>query len=78
MTLNDNPMVSAEQRRKLLLGRRDKLIKYSNSRISIEYENGMAARMFINPYIKSDKALKLISRVNKEIRKIEKFLNLFR
>jgi hypothetical protein len=78
MTLNDNPMVSAEKRRKLLLLRRSKLIAYSSRRISIEYENGIAARMYIDPYIKSGKASKLINRINKEVGVLDKFLTHFK
>lgn len=74
MTLNDNPRVNAGKRLWQLIDRRGKLINYSNARLNIEYENGVAARMFINPYIKSGKASKLIDRINKEITKIEKYL----
>jgi hypothetical protein len=78
MTLNDNPLVEAEKRYKQLLNRRDRLISYSSSRISIEYENGIAARLCINPYVKSGKASKLISKINRELGKLYKFLKNFK
>lgn len=78
MTLNDNPMVSAEKRRKLLLSRRDILCAYKALRIEIVYENGVAARMLIDPSIKVAKASKLIKRINTELGKVEKLLSRFR
>lgn len=74
MDLNNNPRVSAEKRLKQLTGRRDGLIRYKSTRLSIEREGGAAVRMYINPYIKAGKAGKLIALINKEILKIEKYL----
>lgn len=78
MTLNDNPLVDAEKRFKQLLNRRDKLFKYKDQRISIEYENGIASKIYINPHIKYDKASRLIIKINKELGKVEKFLHQFK
>jgi hypothetical protein len=78
MTLNDNPMVSAEKRRKLLLVRRSKLLAYQSLRIEIVYENGVAARMLINPYIKTEKASKIIRIIDKELSSIDKTLKHFK
>lgn len=78
MTLNDNPMVSAEKRRTLLLCRRDKLFAYKSLRVEIQYEKGVATRMLINPYIKTEKASKIIKTINKELASIDKFLSYFK
>jgi hypothetical protein len=71
-------LLSIEQRKKLLNSRRDKLLKYKWSRIDIEYENGIAARMYINPYIKSGKADKIIKRIDAELSGINKILKYFK
>jgi hypothetical protein len=70
-------LIAIEQRKKLLNSRRDKLLKYKWSRIHIEYENGMAARMYINPYIKSGKADKIIRRIDVELSRVNKILKHF-
>ena len=78
MTLNDNPRVSAEKRYTILNKRKDKLVSYRCSRISFNYSGDIVVSMGINPYIKTKKADKLIDKINKEIREIEKFLSCFR
>lgn len=79
MTLNDNPRVTAEKRLKTLRSRLQRLANYRWSRISVESdENGVAQRMFIDPYVKTKKADRILERFGKEERRLEKFVNTFK
>lgn len=73
MTLNDNPRVSAERRRKLLLIRRQRLISYKSQRLEIMN----VSQIIINPYVKARKASALIGIINKELSEIDNFLKHF-
>lgn len=77
-SLNNNPRVNAEKRLKQLHRRRDWIIAYKAGYHEIEYENGIAARMYINPRIKARKAGELIARINKEIGVVQRFLSSFK
>lgn len=79
MTLNNNPRVTAEKRLALLRLRLQRVANYRWSRISVESdEHGVAQRMFINPYVKTKKADRILAVYRKEARRLEKFVNGFK
>lgn len=72
MTLHDNPRVDAEKRIKQLYKRLSTIVDYKFSRLSIQ-----GNRMYINPYIKTDKASRIIKELHKQIRETDKILKSF-
>jgi len=77
VTLHDNPRVDAEKRIKQLYKRLDNICYYKASRIEIYYKDGLACRIGIDPYIKVNKAGRIIKELHKQIRKTEKILKSF-
>lgn len=73
-----NDLIHLEDRRKHLNHRRDMLAAYKSLRLTIEYENGIAARLYIDPYIKTSKANRLIKIIDLEINSIDKILKHFK
>lgn len=77
MDWDDNILTRTQARYKLLRARRRRLIAYADSRIFIEYEDGVAARMLIDPHVKAGKARRIAEVIYREMRVLEKILKKF-
>ncbi|MAO65068.1 MAG: hypothetical protein CL666_08710 [Balneola sp.] len=72
LSLSNNPVLNRKKRYWLLERRLRKLSNYR--RAHIEYEDGMAARMYINTDPRVTKASELRGRIKQEQREIQKWL----
>lgn len=75
MTFTDNPRVTIEKRIKQVTARRDWLCRYTA--ISIDYEDGVAVRLYLNLRPKVKIAHKLLDTCNKQLTKLWKDLKSF-
>lgn len=73
ITLLNNPRVDAEKRIKQLYKRLDWVVDYKFSRFEIDW-----GRRYINPYIKVEKASRIIKELHKQISETKKILNSFK
>ena len=73
LSMTYNPIANAKRRYWILERRLKRLSAYTRTRI--EYENGMAARMYINTDPRVSKAGKLRGIIRSEQREIEKVVH---